>query len=249
MIIIKSKREIDLMRESGKVTKEILNTLPDFIKPGKTTADIDKYVADIMRKHNVTASFKGYNGFPGSVCASVNEEIVHGIPSKKRILHEGDIVSIDVGCTYKGYITDAARTYKVGKVSDMAEKIIASAEKSFFKGLEFCKVGFRISDISNAIQNSVEADGFGIIRELVGHGVGVELHEEPPIANYGKAGRGPRIEVGMGLAVEPMISEGDYHIDILDDDWTYVTRDRKLSAHYENTIVITDDGEPELLTY
>ncbi len=248
MIIIKSKREIDIMRRSGKVTKEILDSLINIIKPGCTTAEIDAYVEEIISRNNMTASFKGYGGFPGSICTSINEEVVHGIPSKKRILKDGDIISIDVGCTFEGYITDAARTYRVGKVSDVADRIIESAKKSFFQGLEFCKPGYRISDISHAIQESVESDGFGVIRELVGHGVGESLHEDPPIPNYGIAGKGPRLQEGMVLAIEPMITEGTYAIDLLSDNWTYVTKDKKLSAHYENTVVITD-GEPELLTY
>ncbi len=248
MIIIKSKREIDIMRESGLVTKEILTRLEDYIKPGISTADIDTYVENIIRSNNMIPSFKGYQGFPGSICASINEEIVHGIPSKKVILKEGDIISIDVGCTHKGYVTDAARTYAVGKISDEAEKIITSAKEAFFKGLEFCKVGYRVSDISNAIQTKVEADGFGVVRELVGHGVGQNMHEEPQIPNYGKPGRGPRLQEGMVLAIEPMITQGTYEVETLLDNWTIVTNDRKLAAHYENTVVITD-GEPELLTF
>ncbi len=248
MIIIKSKREIEIMRTSGQVTKKILESLEGYIKAGISTAEIDEYVTEIILSNGMSPSFKGYNGFPASICASINEEIVHGIPSKKRVLSEGDIISIDVGCTYKGYVTDAARTYKVGKVDDVAEKIITAAKEAFFKGIEYCKPGYRVSDISNAIQLSVEGNGFGVIRELVGHGVGENMHEDPPIPNYGRPGKGARLQEGMVLAVEPMITEGTYEIDILDDNWTYVTRDRKLSAHYENTVVITND-EPELLTY
>ncbi len=248
MIMIKSQREIEIMRVSGNVTRKILTDLEHFIKPGITTADVDLFVAEIIKEHGMTPSFKGYGGFPGNICASINEEVVHGIPSKKRKLNDGDILSVDVGCTYQGYITDAARTYKVGKVSNEAEALVESAKKAFFKSLEFCKAGCRISDISHAIQQSVEADGFGIIRELVGHGVGQNLHEDPPIPNYGKPGKGSRLQKGMVLAIEPMITEGDFEVEVLSDNWTYVTLDRKLSAHYENTVVITD-GEPELLTY
>ena len=192
-------------------------------------------------------TFKGYCGFPASACVSINEEVVHGIPDKKRILKEGDIVSVDVGSTYKGYVSDAARTYPVGKVSDIAQKLMDATRDSFFAGLEFCKVGYRLSDISHAIQVKAESEGFSVIRDFVGHGVGQEMHEEPQIPNYGKAGRGPRLAKGMVFAIEPMICEGGYDVRTLSNDWTVVTLDGKLSAHYENTVVITD-GEPELLT-
>lgn len=247
MIYIKSEHEIDIMRESGKVTGYILDELSDFIKPGMTTWEIDKHVEKIIHSHDMVPTFKGYQGFPASVCASVNDEIVHGIPDKKRRLREGDIISIDVGSTYKGYVSDAARTYPVGKVGKKAEEIIASAEAGFFKGLKFCKEGCRLSDISHAIQVSVENDGFSVVRELVGHGVGQKMHEEPQIANYGRPGRGPRLASGMVFAIEPMITEGSYDIKTLSDNWTIVTADGGLAAHYENTVVITD-GEPELLT-
>lgn len=247
MIIIKSKNEIDLMRESGKVTGYILKSLEDIIRPGISTLEIDRYVSKIIKENNMTPTFLGYQGFPASICASVNEEVVHGIPSGKRILREGDIISVDVGCTYKGYVSDAARTYPVGKVGDEAQRIMDSARQAFFEGLKFCREGYRLTDISSAIQEKVEADGFGVIRDLVGHGVGSEMHEEPQIPNYGRPGRGPRLAAGMVFAIEPMITEGSYEIEVLQDNWTIVTADRKLAAHYENTVVITD-GEPELLT-
>ena len=247
MIIIKSDQEIDLMRESGKVTGFILKELENFIKPGISTADIDKFVEDTIRKNGMIPTFKGYGGFPASACVSINEEVVHGIPNKKRRLKEGDIVSVDVGSTYKGYVSDAARTYPVGQISDTAKKLIDATRESFFSGLEFCKVGYRLSDISHAIQVKAEGEGFSVIRDFVGHGVGQEMHEEPQIPNYGKAGRGPRLAKGMVFAIEPMICEGDYYVRTLSNDWTVVTLDGKLSAHYENTVVITD-GEPELLT-
>lgn len=247
MIIIKSAQEIELMRESGRVTGKILKDLEDFIKPGISTMDIDRFVEDIIRANGMTPSFKGYGGFPGSACVSVNEEVVHGIPDKKRILREGDIVSVDVGSIYKGYHSDAARTYGVGKISSEAQHIIDAARDSFFEGLKYCKVGCRLSDVSHAIQEKVESEGFGVIRDFVGHGVGANLHEDPQIPNYGKAGRGPRLANGMVLAIEPMITEGTYEVEVLLNDWTVVTLDGKLSAHYENTVVITD-GEPELLT-
>lgn len=247
MIIIKSDQEVDLMRESGKVTGFILKELENFIKPGISTADINRFVEDTIRKNGMIPTFKGYCGFPASACVSINEEVVHGIPDKKRILKEGDIVSVDVGSTYKGYVSDAARTYPVGNVSDIAQKLMDATRDSFFAGLEFCKVGYRLSDISHAIQVKAESEGFSVIRDFVGHGVGQEMHEEPQIPNYGKAGRGPRLAKGMVFAIEPMICEGGYDVRTLSNDWTVVTLDGKLSAHYENTVVITD-GEPELLT-
>ena len=247
MIIIKSDAEIDLMRESGKVTGFILKELENFIKPGLSTADVDRFVEKTIRGAGMIPTFKGYGGFPASACVSINDEVVHGIPDKKRILREGDIVSVDVGSTYKGYVSDAARTYPVGQVSDVARHLIEATRDSFFAGLEFCKVGCRLSDISHAIQVSAEGEGFSVIRDFVGHGVGQEMHEDPQIANFGKAGRGPRLAKGMVFAIEPMICEGTYDVRTLSNDWTVVTLDGKLSAHYENTVVITD-GEPELLT-
>lgn len=247
MIIIKSKHEIDIMREAAKVTGEILRNLKDFIKPGMSTMKIDDYVENFITKRGMKPAFKGLYGFPGSACISVNEEIVHGIPSKKRILKEGDIVSVDTGTIWKGYNSDAARTYGVGHISDEAESLIKTTKESFFAGLEFCKVGFRLSDISHAIQTRAEAGGLGVIREYVGHGIGRNMHEDPQIPNFGKPGKGPRLVEGMVFAIEPMTSLGDYETRQLDDGWTVVTADGSLAAHYENTLVITD-GEPELLT-
>ena len=235
------------MRESGKVTGYILNELENFIKPGISTMDINEFVESTILKNKMIPTFKGYGGFPASACVSVNEEVVHGIPSKERILREGDIVSVDVGSTYKGYVSDAARTYGVGNISAEARRLIKATEASFFEGLKFCKVGYRLSDISHAIQVSAEGEGYGVIRDFVGHGVGKEMHEDPQIPNYGKPGRGPRLAAGMVFAIEPMITQGSYDVDVLLNDWTVVTVDGKLSAHYENTVVITD-GEPELLT-
>ncbi|MEL7654568.1 MAG: type I methionyl aminopeptidase [Bacillota bacterium] len=247
MIIIKSQQEIDIMRESGKVTAYILSELFNVIRPGISTKEIDEFVEGIILKNHMIPSFKGYNGYPASACVSVNEEVVHGIPSAKKILQEGDIVSVDVGCTHKGYVSDAARTYPVGKVSPEAQKLISVTEASFFEGLKFCKEGYRLSDISAAIQMKAESEGFSVIRDFVGHGIGRAMHEEPQIPNYGKPGRGPRLASGMVFAIEPMINQGAYEVEVLQDNWTVVTVDGKLSAHYENTVVITD-GEPELLT-
>jgi len=247
MIIIKSQQEIDIMRESGKVTAYILSELAKVIGPGVTTKEIDEFVESIILKNKMIPSFKGYNGYPASACVSLNNEVVHGIPSKKKILQEGDIVSVDVGCTYKGYVSDAARTYGVGQISNEAQKLIKATEESFFEGLKFCKVGYRLSDISSAIQKKAESEGFSVVRDLVGHGVGRAMHEEPQIPNYGAPGRGPRLVPGMVFAIEPMINVGTYEVKVLLDNWTVVTLDGKLSSHYENTVVITD-GEPELLT-
>lgn len=247
MIIIKSEQEIDIMRESGQVTKQILKDLEDLIKPGISTKEIDRFVESTIRRNGMVPTFKGYGGFPASACVSVNEEVVHGIPSKKRKLKEGDIVSVDVGATYKGYVSDAARTYGVGRIDPEAQRLMDTAKASFFEGLKFCRVGYRLSDISHAIQERVESEGFGVIQDFVGHGVGRAMHEEPQIPNYGAPGRGPRLAKGMVFAIEPMITQGTYEVETLLDDWTVVTLDRKLAAHYENTVVITD-GEPELLT-
>ena len=235
------------MREAGKVTGLILNELKELIRPGMSTMEIDRFVEKTVKAHGMTAAEKGYCGYPASVCTSVNEEVVHGIPSKKRILREGDIVSVDLVVEYKGYMADAARTYAVGKISPEAEHLIRTAEDAFWKGIEFAKVGYRLSDISHNIQTVVEGEGFGVIRDFVGHGIGGHMHEDPQIPNYGKPGKGPRLQAGMTLAIEPMICQGSYEVDVLLDDWTAVTVDGGLAAHYENTVVITD-GEPELLT-
>ena len=235
------------MREAGKVTGYILNELKELIKPGISTMDIDSFVEKTVKAYGMTAAEKGYCGYPASVCTSVNEEVVHGIPSKKRILREGDIVSVDLVVEYKGYMADAARTSAVGKISPEAEHLIRTAEDAFWKGIEFAKVGYRLSDISHNIQTVVEGEGFGVIRVFVGHGIGGHMHEDPQIPNYGKPGKGPRLQAGMTLAIEPMICQGSYEVDVLLDDWTAVTVDGGLAAHYENTVVITD-GEPELLT-
>ena len=247
MIIIKSKQEIELMREAGKVASLILRELKDLVKPGISTMEIDRFVEKTVKAHGMKAAEKGYCGYPASVCTSVNEEVVHGIPSKKRILREGDIVSVDLVVEYKGYMADAARTYAVGRVSPEAEELIKTAEDAFWKGIQFAKVGCRLSDISHAVQTEVEGRGFGVIRDFVGHGIGNKMHEDPQIPNYGKAGKGPRLQAGMTLAIEPMICQGSYEVDVLLDDWTAVTVDGGLAAHYENTVVITNDGI-EILT-
>ena len=235
------------MRRAGKVCGDILKELGNIIKPGISTMEIDRFVEKTVKANGMKASEKGYCGYPASVCVSINEEVVQGIPSKKRILREGDIVSVDLVVEYKGYMADAARTYAVGEISPEARHLIETAEKAFFDGIAFAKEGYRLSDISNAIQKTVEGEGFGVIRDFVGHGIGSDMHEDPQIPNYGKPGKGPRLQKGMTLAIEPMITQGSYEVDVLQDNWTAVTIDGGLAAHYENTVVITD-GEPQLLT-
>ena len=247
MIIIKSDEEIELMRQAAVPTKEMINNLADIIKPGMSTKDVDDYVEGYILKAGMKPAFKGYSGYPACACVSVNEEVVHGIPSKKRILQEGDIVSVDLGTIYKGFYSDAARTYPVGKISEEHQKLIEVAEQSFFNGIFYARKGNRLGDISHAIQETVEAAGFSVIRDYVGHGVGRNMHEDPMIPNYGKANHGPQLVPGMVLAIEPMIATGDYQVKVLSDGWTAVTKDKGFAAHYENTIVITD-GDPILLT-
>ena len=247
MIVIKSEHELKLMREAGKVCAEIFKGLEDLIKPGISTKDIDDYVEAVTKKHGMRAAEKGYCGYPASVCTSVNDEVVHGIPSKKRKLQEGDIVSCDLVIDNKGYMADACRTYAVGTVDDEARRLMETAEKAFFEGIKYAKVGYRLRDVSKAVQKTVEEEGFGVIRDFVGHGIGTEMHEDPQIPNYVCPGPNPRLQKGMTLCIEPLITEGDWEVEILDDDWTAVTTDGGWAAHYENTIVITD-GEPEIIT-
>lgn len=247
MIIIKSQEEIRLMETAGRVTWKILEGLKQFISPGISTKDVDDYVEETILSHGMIPAFKGYNGYPASACVSVNQQVVHGIPSTKRKLERGDIVSVDVGTIYRGYYSDAARTYPVGSIDSEAERLIAVTRESFYEGLKFCRVGFRLSDVSHAIQKRVEEDGFSVVRDYVGHGIGSSMHEEPKIPNFGGPGRGPKLVPGMVLAIEPMVNEGSYHVKVLSDNWTVETVDGKRSAHYENTVVITEE-EPVLLT-
>ncbi|MBB2184268.1 type I methionyl aminopeptidase [Lachnospiraceae bacterium MD1] len=246
-INIKSEKEIMLMRESGRILANVLEELMAMVRPGISTYDIDRKCADIIKGYGCIPSFLNYNGYPASVCISVNDEVVHGIPSKKRILQDGDIVSLDCGVIYQGYHSDAARTVPVGEISQEAKKLIEVTRQSFYEGIKFAKVGNHLHEISDAIQTYVEAHGFSVVRDLVGHGIGRNLHEEPQIPNFRQKRRGPRLEVGMTLAIEPMVNAGRYDVYWLDDDWTVVSADGSLSAHYENTVLITD-GEPELLT-
>lgn len=247
MIVIKSKREIELMREPCKVTAELLKELEDFVKPGLSTKDISDFAEKKIEAHGMKPTFKGYGGFPAAACVSVNEEVIHGIPNASRILKEGDIVSIDVGATYKGYNSDAARTYAVGKISAEDQKLIDVTRQSFFEGIKYAMEGYRIGDIGHAVQTYAESFGMGVIRDYTGHGTGSKLHEDPFIPNYGKAGKGTKIQRNMTLAVEPMIALGTYEVRALANEWTVVMADGKRSAHYENTILVTD-GEPEILT-
>ena len=247
MVAIKSKKEIELMKIAGRITGETLKVIEEHVKPGISTEEIDRIAEQYIKKQGCTPSFKNYAGFPKSVCASVNAEIIHGIPSKKP-LKEGDILSIDVGACYKGYHGDAARTFAVGKISDEAQRLIDVTRESFFKGIEFAKEGYRISDISGAIQNYVEENGYSVLRKYCGHGVGRNLHEDPEVPNYVSAMRGIRIKAGMCLAIEPMVNQGTKDGYVASNDWTVITKDGKLSAHYENSVLITD-GEPYLLTY
>ncbi len=246
-VSIKSAREIALMRESGRILAEVHERLGEEIKPGISTYEIDQIGEKMIRGYGCTPSFLNYNGYPASICVSVNDEVVHGIPSKKLILKEGDIVSLDAGVIWKGYHSDAARTHAVGKISKEAQDLIDATRQSFYEGLKMAKSGNHLNDISKAIDFYISSFGYGIVRDLVGHGVGSDLHEDPQIPNFAQRRRGVKLRPGMTLAVEPMINMGGWKVEWLDDDWTVVTKDGSLSAHYENTILITD-GEPEILT-
>lgn len=246
-INIKSETEIELMRESGRILSIVLEELQQYIRPGISTLDIDKKSRELIKSFNCIPSFLNYEGFPASLCVSVNDEVVHGIPSKNTILRDGDIVSLDCGVIYKGYHSDAARTVAVGEVSKDAQNLIDVTKQSFYEGIKLAKAGNHLFEISEAIQKYVESFGYSVVRDLVGHGIGKSLHEEPQIPNFKQKRRGPRLEAGMTLAIEPMVNIGRYDVQWMDDDWTVVTADGSLSGHYENTILITD-GEPEILT-
>ncbi|MCI6019995.1 MAG: type I methionyl aminopeptidase [Clostridiales bacterium] len=246
-VTIKSEAEIELMRESGRLLSIMHEELHKALKPGMSTLDIDRLGEKIIRDFGCIPNFKNYNGYPASICVSVNDEVVHGIPSKHRILQEGDIVSLDAGLIYKGYHSDAARTWGIGEISKEAKRLIDVTRESFFEGMKFVKEGNHLHDISAAIQNYVESHGYSVVRDLVGHGIGTHLHEDPQIPNYKRRGRGLKLMAGMTLAIEPMVNEGGYEVEWLDDDWTVVTADGSLSAHYENTVLVTADGF-ELLT-
>ena len=246
MITLKSAHEIELMRRAGKITAAARALAGEMVKPGVTTQEIDKAVEAFIRQQGAVPSFLGYSGYPASACISVNDEVIHGIPGK-RVLQEGDIVSIDVGAFIGGFHGDCAATFACGQISEEAQRLIDVTRQSFFEGIKFAKEGYRVQDISAAVQTYVESHGFSVVREFVGHGVGAHLHESPEIPNFGRSGRGARLLRGMTLAIEPMVNLGGAAILQMNDGWTVKTRDGKLSAHYENTILVTD-GEPEILT-
>jgi len=246
-ISIKTEKEIELMQESGRILALVLKELENYIKPGISTLEIDKKCYELIKGYGCRPSFLNYNGFPASLCVSVNNEVVHGIPDKDHILKEGDIVSLDCGVIYEGYHSDAARTVPVGEISEEAKKLIEVTEQSFFEGIKHAKAGKHLHEISEAIQAYVESFGFSVVRDLVGHGIGRNLHEEPQVPNFKQRSRGPKLAPGMTLAIEPMVNAGRYHVYWADNNWTVLTRDGSLSAHYENTVLITD-GEPKILT-
>jgi len=246
MITLKSSHEIDLMRRAGKITAAARALAGEMVKPGVTTQEINNEVERFIRKEGAIPSFLNYNGYPGSICISVNDEVIHGIPGK-RVLQNGDIVSVDVGAFIGGFHGDCAATFACGEISPEAQDLINVTRQSFFEGIKLAKKGYRVSDISAAIQTYVESHGYGIVREYVGHGIGRNLHESPEVPNFGNPGRGIRLLPGMTLAIEPMVNAGSAAIKLLSDGWTVKTRDGKYAAHYENTILITD-GEPEILT-
>lgn len=246
-VTIKTAREIELMKEAGRLLEKVHNELAEFIRPGISTLDIDRFGEKLIRSLGCTPNFLNYNGYPASICVSVNDEVVHGIPKKDRILQEGDIVSLDAGLIYKGYHSDAARTHAVGRISPEAQQLIDVTRQSFFEGIKYAKAGNHLHDISAAIGNYAQQFGYGVVRDLVGHGIGTHLHEDPQIPNFPQKRRGIRLVPGMTLAIEPMINQGRADVEWLNDDWTVVTQDGSLSAHYENTVLITE-GEPEIFT-
>lgn len=246
MINVKSAAEIQKMRNSAAIMKDTFKLVEDTVRAGITTAHLDKVVYDYILKRGAAPSFLHYNGYPATICASIDEVVVHGIPSG-RVLEPGQIIGIDIGVFFEGYHSDCARTYAIGMVSATKQKLIEVAESSFFKGVDVLKSGVRLGDLSSAIQQEVEKNNFSVIREMVGHGIGAMMHEDPQVPNFGNAGRGVRLQSGMALAIEPMISAGDWRLNMLTDGWTVETVDKSPSAHYENTVIITDDGA-EILT-
>jgi methionyl aminopeptidase len=247
VIVCRSAAELDRMREAGRLVGEVLTELAAHVAPGVTTADLDDLAEKRIRRAGATPAFKGYHGYPATICASVNEEVIHGIPSGRRILNEGDVISIDVGASLDGYFGDSAITLAVGQVSEDAARLLRVTDESLYKAIEVVKPGGRISDIGHAVQKHVEAYGFSVVREFVGHGIGQKMHEEPQVPNYGEPGRGPRLTEGMVLAIEPMVNAGKAAVKVLADGWTAVTRDGSLSAHFEHTVAVTADG-PWILT-
>lgn len=247
MISLKTPEQLRLMREAGRITAETLLYVGEIIREGMTTLELDRQIRQFIERHGATPSFLGYNGFPGSACISLNDEVIHGIPSKKRIIREGDLVKVDVGACWRGYHGDSARTYPIGKVSEEAQRLLEHTRESFFCAMKVALAGNRVGDIGSAVDTHIRAAGFSVVREFVGHGIGAALHEEPDVPNYGTPGRGARLYPGMVIAVEPMVNAGAPEVRVLSDGWTVVTKDGSLSAHYENTIAITDNG-PMILT-
>ncbi len=246
-INIKSRREIEIMRDANRIVAEVLETLREVVEIGMSTDELDKLAVKITRERGAVPAFKGYMGYPRALCVSINEEIVHGIPSKKKRIRNGDLVSLDYGVIYKGYYGDAAISVGVGEISDVAKNLMKVTEESLYKGIEQAVPGNHLSDIGHAVQSHVEGNGFNVVRDFVGHGIGKKLHEEPQVPNYGEPGRGVLLRNGMTIAIEPMVTEGTWKVKILSDGWTAVTADGKLAAHFEHTIAITDNG-PEILS-
>ncbi len=242
MVTIKSAEEIELMRRANIIVRDALDLVGREIKAGMTTAQVDKLVFEYISSCGAKPSFLGYEGYPASACVSINEEVVHGIPSPRRFIEEGDIVSVDVGSVYKGYNGDAARTFMIGRVSEEKQRLTAVTRQCFFEGIKVLKEGARLGDLGWAIQSYAESNGFSVVRALVGHGIGTDMHEDPSVPNYGTPGRGMRLRAGMTIAIEPMINAGTFDVKVLKDGWTVVTRDGRPSAHYENTVVVTKDG-------
>jgi methionyl aminopeptidase len=247
MIYLKSERELNLMRKAGSIVAQILDEMAKMAAPGISTGELDRFAESRIKELGAKPAFKGYNGFPACVCISVNQEVVHGIPSNKRVLKDGDIVGLDFGVVYDGWYGDSARTVPVGKISDEAQKLLDVTKEGLYRGIEQCREGNRVFDIGHAVQNYVENFGYGVVREFVGHGIGRALHEDPQVPNYGPKGKGPALKVGMVLAIEPMINAGSHEVKVLKDGWTAVTVDDSLSAHFEHTVAITPSG-PEILT-
>ena len=247
MIVLKSAREIALMRRAGHILAGVVERLRGFVRPGMSTLDIDEDVEAFIHREGAAPAFKGYRGFPATVCVSINEEVVHGIPSPRRRIHEGDIVGLDLGCIVEGYYADCAFTLPIGAVPANVQKLLDVTRESLDRGIQECQPGRRLSDVSHAVQSHVEAHGFAVVRAFVGHGIGRALHEEPQIPNFGDPGRGPQLRAGMVLAIEPMVTMGSWEVKVLDDGWTAVTQDGSLAAHFEHTVAVTDNG-PEVLT-
>ena len=247
MIVLKTARELALMEEACRISAGALKAAGEAVKPGVTTEEIDRIAEAYIRSHGAEPNFKGYNGYPATACISINNEVIHGIPSKKRVINEGDIVSIDLGAKYEGYHGDNAATFAAGEISEEAKKLLEVTEQSLYRGIAAAIAGNRIGDISNAVQSFVEANGYSVVREYVGHGIGTSLHEAPEVPNYGRAKHGIRLVPGMTLAIEPMVNEGTFGVDVLSDGWTVLTKDGSLSAHFEHTVAITADG-PKILT-